>query len=147
MLLVIFSIIGYTTYTINFQNRILLSKADSNKIQLTQLLVFVLISLNIPLGSFIAYYFIRLITNGMEYLVLLPFINLLLLSVVVYIMEECSIETDLKNYTALSRLYNKNEGLQAIVKMVVRMVMTCFDSLPSNVIVLSVLILLVFDLY
>jgi hypothetical protein len=83
----------------------------------------------------------------MEYLVLLPFINLLLLSVVVYIMEECSIETDLKNYTALSRLYNKNEGLQAIVKMVVRMVMTCFDSLPSNVIVLSVLILLVFDLY
>lgn len=83
----------------------------------------------------------------MEYLVLLSLINLVCLFVLVYVAEECSIESDLKNYQSLSRLYSKNESVHAIVKMMVRMSISSFNNLSNSVIILSLLALLLFDLY
>jgi hypothetical protein len=90
-LLLIFCAIAYFTKTINYHRRIVISKADSNKIQITEMLVFLLVSLNIPLGSFCSYYLIQLIGTGMEYLLIIPVLNLIFLFSLVYIIEECSI--------------------------------------------------------
>lgn len=83
----------------------------------------------------------------MEYLAIFSLFNLVCLVTIIYVMEECSIESDLKNYKSLSRLYSKNESVHSIVKMMVRMVIASFNNLASSVIIVSLLALMAFDLY
>lgn len=83
----------------------------------------------------------------MEYFAIFSLFNLACLVAVIYVMEECSIESDLKNYKSLSRLYSKNESVHSIVKMMVRMVIASFNNLASSVIIVSLLALMIFDLY
>jgi hypothetical protein len=57
---VVFAVIGYFTYTLDHQSRIAISKSDAKKIKIIETLVFILVTFNLPLGSFIWYYVIRL---------------------------------------------------------------------------------------
>lgn len=142
-----FFFIAYVTYSVDHLNHLTVRKNDFKKIRIVEMIVFVVITFSIPLGSFIWFYIIQLFKTGQEYLSVFSLFNLVGLFCIVYVMEECSIESDLKNYKSLSRLYSKNESAHSIVKMMVRMIIASFNNLTNSIIILSLLALLSFDLY
>lgn len=142
-----FAVIGYFTYKLDHQNHLAIRKVDRKRIKVVKAIVFFMMMFSIPLGSFMWYYIMRLFQLNMEYLAIISLANLICLFVVVYVAEECSIESDLKNYQSLSRLFSKNESIHAIVKMMVRMTISSFNNLTNSIIILSLIALLIFDLY
>ena len=108
LLLLSFITIIYFSWSIDHQNHLNITKIDQNKIKIVEVLVFLIILFNIPLGSFIWFYIIKLSDNNMVYFAVVGVINLISLFGTVYIVEECSIESNLKTYNSLSRLYSKN---------------------------------------
>lgn len=108
LLLLSFITIIYFSWSIDHQNHLNITKIDQNKIKIVEVLVFLIILFNIPLGSFIWFYIIKLSNNNMVYFAVVGVINLISLFGTVYIVEECSIESNLKTYNSLSRLYSKN---------------------------------------
>jgi dipeptide/tripeptide permease len=142
-----FAFVAYFTYKLDHRNHLAVGKDDRKRIRIVEALVFFMMMFSIPLGSFIWYYIIRLFQLNLEYLAIISLANLICLFGIVYVTEECSIESDLKNYKSLSRLYSKNESVHAIVKMMVRMTISSFNNLTNSVIILSLIALLLFDLY
>jgi hypothetical protein len=107
-LLLAFAFVGYFTYSLDHRNHLAIRKTELKKIKIVEMLVFALVTFSIPLGSFMWYYIMRLFEQGMEFLTVFSLFNLLCIFSLVYVVEECSIESDLKNYKSLSRLYSKN---------------------------------------
>lgn len=142
-----FAVVGYFTYKLDHRNHLAMGKRDRKRIRLVEAVVFFMMMFSIPLGSFMWYYIMRLFELNLEYFAVISLANLICLFGVVYVAEECSIESDLKNYQSLSRLYSKNESIHAIVKMMVRMSISSFNNLTDSIIILSLLALLLFDLY
>lgn len=60
VLFLVFVLVGYCTYTLNHANRLDISKSDRKRIKLVEACIFVLVTFNIPLGSFIWFYVMRL---------------------------------------------------------------------------------------
>jgi hypothetical protein len=87
LLFLAFVLIGYFTYTLDHRNLLIINKSDRKKIKLIEVVVSVVVTFSIPLGSFMWYYIIRLFQANMQYLVVFSLFTLACIFFLVYVVE------------------------------------------------------------